>query len=488
MKRRKVWMGGITVEGKQSEDRRLFDAFSWRAFPLSLAAITLDVGQHANAVAIGTIEGAARLDSGIWLAAGYVDDTEEANAYADKIESKSQRYLSIDGIALEDRVQEAIDPATGKLVEQEAIYEAYAKADEAYMAGDEKKYAEIMAWLDSLYYRTRYPLTQVTRACLLTSPCFEEAAIEIIGYEDSVNPLEALAAKADGAKLAASAAPVDGPEVPAVLEPVEHEIKPVLALASRLVAAGAPSYHHDGPIRMPAEAYRLPDLTEPTPFGFMEGGVFMGGHIATADVCHRSWGNECVFMPESDDLSNLLTGRTPLDDGTDVWTGIITYGGPHAPDEVGDLAEEIQRRMEDVGTQLGTFVARRDKFGLQVAGAVHMDVPRTDLNRVLAAAPSGDWRDYLFFDQRWQRGKLSLFGIHIVNCPGFPVPHRQVASGGMRLIASASGIVEGSGCGCGGTSETGCGCGGHGPSATTRTDRLVRLAQLDRVHALQTAP
>jgi len=483
MKKRKVWLGPITVQGERSEDRRVFEEFQYRKMPLSLVAVTLDTGRHENAVAIGTMEAAGMASGGLHWGAGYVDADDTSLAFADKIESKSQSYVSIDGAAIEDPVTEAIDPATDKVVPSEEIYAAYVEAEDALMDDDADRYAEIMAWLDSLYYQTRYPLTQIGRVTLLTYPCFEQARIEIIGDEGDVDPVAALKeALGDGAQLAAGADPIDGPSPVA-----PTEARPASLTITRMVAGGAPApsvtlrstYQHAGPIPMPAEFYELPDLPAPVPFT-VEANGHMHGHVATDSVCHRSWGDQCVLMPDSDDLDQFAVGQTLLDNGVTIATGVITYGGMHAPDEVGDLAEEIHRRMEDLGCQLGTLAIRRDRWGLQVAGAVHMDVPRSDLNRVIAAAPSGDWRDHLFFDQRWQRGELALFGIHMVTTPGFLPPKRQKAAAGLRLVASAGNAP---GCACGGGGSEPCGC--RGASASTEAERLLALAQLDQAHALR---
>lgn len=502
MAKRRVWRGTLTVQGQWSGDRRRFDEFRFRDMPLSVQRGIY--GGHDTAPAVGTIEASAvggltEKGGTLWWGIGYLDSTAEGDDAAERVESASQRYLSVNPAEYVEPVQEVYAPGD-VLVTQEQLYEAYADAMQALDDGDEEKYAEIMLWLDSLEYRYRWPTYLVGGVTLVTIPCYEEARMEIIGWEGDVDLAAALAEVTQATALPASGGPADGPGEEPVTDPFLSmpPTRPLWDLTQRMMAEGAPQPSVDrlpapvvtrltaagGPVLMPAALFQRETFTEPTRFTLdttADGWTHMHGHIAVEGVCHISWGEKCVEMPTTAQLEKWIHGSTPLDDGTKAVTGIITYGGPHAGDELGDLEAEIQRRIEDIGTQLGTVTAWRDEWGVAVSGCVHADVPPGALNRVLAAAPSGDWRDYLFFDQRWQRGDLELFGVHIVNTPGFPTPRRQVSAGGLRLLASARALEVAPGCGCGGHGAGACTC--H--PQTTKAERLMRLASLDRTHALR---
>jgi hypothetical protein len=156
----------------------------------------------------------------------------------------------------------------------------------------------------------------------------------------------------------------------------------------------------------------------------------------------------------------------------------------HAGEGRGLTVAQLNRLMEDTGTQLGPVRLHADRFGVQCCGQVFDDVDPTACARALAGYPSGDWRRV--------GGSWRLFGLHVVNTPGHPmyeesegVPVRLVASmapvTGPLTEAAAAGLplgVVGS--------PADCGCGGV-TSCTCDTPRLsplaaAALAHLDATH------
>lgn len=232
---------------------------------------------------------------------------------------------------------------------------------------------------------------------------------------------------------------------------------------------------------MRADYYLPEELTARLPWTIEDDGR-MHGHLFGWNDCHRSFAGRCERPDRQQDFSDFHTGTTVLDDGTRIRTGVLTFADLHAPG--GNLTPgQLQQLMEDTGTQLGTLRLYADEIGVQGVGQVFDDVPATQLARALAGFPSGDWRKVA--------GTWSLFGLHVVNTPGYPA-YEEEDGIPIRMVASMAPFVRGedrsallaalgaSPCGCGGGGSTPCGCGG---TTGLSPKALADLAHLDMAAA-----
>lgn len=553
------WRGPMTVQGLESDDHRLFEAFDWRDLPLTLRIQTEDFGAHQGASPVGSVVSLEYIDGpsdGVTLVwgRGYFSEDEAGKQAAMWVDEKVLRGISVDPGAIE-YLEELIDPATGEVVPTEALYEVWDQIEAAQVLDDDEEQARLMEWLESLYYRVRFPRYEIAAATLLATPCFPQAWIEIDPENGAGldHPLAGTGPAADemaGQQAASAGRLLDGaPSRPGntadLLAALGVKPSPLRALAlpsgvsadgkiaafspGRMIAAATverfdsdadvpggaqetePEEHRarrasvayilDRPEERPnllygpggvlhldqvrqaraaitamrADYYRPEELSARLPWTIEDDGR-MHGHLFGWNDCHRSFAGRCERPDRQQDFSDFHTGTTLLDDGTRIRTGVLTFADLHAPG--GNLTPaQLQKVMEDTGTQLGTMRLYADDIGVQGVGQVFDDVPSTALARALAGFPSGDWRRVA--------GTWSLFGLHVVNTPGYP-SYEEEDGVPIRMVASMAPFVRGEdrvallnhwaepACGCGGGSSDLCGCAlGLSPKA------LADLAHLD---------
>lgn len=180
------------------------------------------------------------------------------------------------------------------------------------------------------------------------------------------------------------------------------------------------------PVEPPAEWFGDPELEGPTPLTVTdEGRVF--GHLATWDTCHTGLPG-CVPPPRSPTgYMNFHLGEIKTAEGERVAVGTLSFDKPHA-----GLRTSFDRTVAhyDDTTTAGAHVrAGEDQYGIWLAGALNPRISAEDARVLMAAPPSGDWRQV-----RKGEGK-DLVGALAVNVPGFPVPRERK---GLSLQASAA--------------------------------------------------
>lgn len=511
------WRGVIALQGWETGDHRILEAITWRALPLTLRIQTEDFGGHSGASPVGRIDelrvrpAADVIADGfevpedsdpLWGEGAFSDSTEGALA-AQWVDEQVLRGVSVDPGALE-YVEELVDPATGEVVEMERIYETWDAIDEADARGDTEEEGRLYEWLESLYFRVRFTAYEVAAATLVATPAFGHAVIEIWDDEGTADtaepeqraaastlstaerlsallqkpsPAEALvAAFGPGRMIAAGAARRFDPRALPEAQPPAPTAEAVAAAADdgeegRRQAAAA--------VRRTAGFYLPQELTARTPFSIDPETLQCSGHLFGWNDCHRSFAGRCERPEREQDFSNYHTGSTPLDDGTVIRTGVLTFHALHAPHAPGATPAMLAELMENTGTQFGTLRLYADEFGVQACGQAHPDVDAEMVNRVMAGYPSGDWRKVA--------GRWSLYGLHVVNTPGYPA-YEELDGQPIRMVASLAPfsshtVEEHSDCGCGG-SEGACGCGtAHGLSPA----RIADLAHLDAAMAARRA-
>jgi hypothetical protein len=157
---------------------------------------------------------------------------------------------------------------------------------------------------------------------------------------------------------------------------------------------------------------------------------YIYGHLASWRSCHlasKELGSQCITAPRSrNGYAGFHTGYVTTADGTDIATGRIVAGAPHA-DPVWGLNSTLIHYSHSGWVGADVRVGE-DKFGIWVAGALRSDVTPEQVRALKASPLSGDWRT----DPT--TGQLELVCALAVNSPGFSVPRP------MALIASTGAI------------------------------------------------
>jgi hypothetical protein len=177
------------------------------------------------------------------------------------------------------------------------------------------------------------------------------------------------------------------------------------------------------PLDPPREWFDDPDLDGPTPLTITdEGRVF--GHLATWDACHTGRPG-CVPPPRSPTgYMNFHLGEIKTSDGERVAVGTLTFDAPHAGLSLS--ASQTIRHYDDTTTAGAHVRAGEDAYGIWLAGALNPRLSAEEARTLMAAPPSGDWRQVNRGEDR------DLVGAHAVNQPGFIVQRR-----GLSLAAAA---------------------------------------------------
>jgi hypothetical protein len=374
------WISDVAFEGKATSDGRyiLPGALTWRDLPLPLGVMydTPHADMVMSAPVCGKMLTLGRADTNmdgdamprgvtVMQSTGVFGGTEDADTAAQVVGDETIRGISVD-MSVEDFCFR--DPSTGDLIEPDMMT---ADQMDAAMFGD-------------LQYCVRAGTIMGATVC--PTPAFEDARI-------------ALVASADG--------------------------KRVLRLTSSLRLAGAEPLTASAaglaPVLPPAEWFRTPEPTEPTPLTVTKDGrVF--GHMALWDSCHVGYPGQCVPPPRSQSgYAYFNLGEVECADGTRVACGAITLEALHADKRLS--AEQAQAHYLEHTGMVGAYVRAVDgNLGIWVSGALRATLPERYARDLMGAKPSGDWR------QTRPGGPLEMIGVHAVNEPGFPVP---------RLVASA---------------------------------------------------
>lgn len=476
--------------GEEAPTPRIFEQFTWREPPFTLRAVFVDTYGHMQAAPV------ARVDR-VWsegddvLAEGVFSDVEDGQNAETLVGEQILNSVSVDPSDYAF-VEEWIDPETGEVVPPATLEELTTQLYAAWDDEDEETAVNIMTYLDSLYIRLRFTRYEIGGATLTAIQAITRARIQLVDEsaepapgEDA--PIQASALPADDLSALAAATPVLVPSELARLTGPSNPVGRRRSLGSELAASfdrrprptsAATMQASGGPARRPAAAYRMQNLSGPTPFGITDEGWFVG-HVAVrlnADGslnCHRSLSvaGGCIVPPAQDTFEEAHGGTTYLDDGTQIRTGVLTYADLHAAPG-GLSVAEIQRLIEDTGTQLGSVRYYADQWGIQACGVAHAARTPEELAVAVASTPSGDWR--------MKAGAYRLFGVHLVNTGGL-ITREGLVDGEQRMVASMMTAADLAAieaaptptCGCGGTTEA-CSCS-PGLSASDLAD----LAALD---------
>lgn len=193
----------------------------------------------------------------------------------------------------------------------------------------------------------------------------------------------------------------------------------------------------------PIDWFRDPVLPGPTPLTIDDDGRVYG-HLAAWNTCHTGFTGRCVIAPRSrTDYAYFRTGARRVfdpeagDNGEPVQIGIgkltvvlDTANDGHAGDRL--AAMPAAAHYDNAACAVADVEVGEDVHGVWVAGAVRPTATREQIDALLAAPLSGDWRPI--------NGHLELVAALGVNTPGFPLPRARVASGAVVSLVAAGAV------------------------------------------------
>jgi hypothetical protein len=260
----------------------------------------------------------------------------------------------------------------------------------------------------------------------VTWEMIEEA--ELSGEELKVELL-ITAGRVRAATLVSIPAFAETPRPLALFTEEGDDAESVANTASLIASIAAPTR------RPPATAFEPPELTGPTPitYDWERGQVY--GHIGLKGTCHTGFADVCVTLPdEPDDYAWFNRYPVETEDGGLTWAGRLTVGGHHA-----DLSLTASGAMavHDAKITAAHVVARKDAFGIVVAGPINPELDERAKGILSRRKVSGDWRE--------TPSGLSLVellalapGPRRLSEPGFPVA-THVARGRQTALTASLG-------------------------------------------------
>lgn len=396
----KFFIPMIVPEETESGDGRKFKegAISMRDLPVPLLWQIKTGSGHDGSVVVGRIDYMERVDGGIGNAYG-VFDTGPYGREAERLVAHGfLRGVSVD------------------LDKFEAKEEKPEKAEENSDDGD------VMG-------KDKLTITQarIMAATIVAKPAFQECSIELSNQGDQEE----------------SVTPEDG---------VYEESMEDFADLEPLAASGflkAPV-----PLTPPADWFKRPELTKPTPLTVDDDGRIYG-HIAAWNVNHIGLPRATKPPRSRSKYAYFHTGVLRCEDGTDVPVGQLTLAGGHAP--LNADAKSAAKHYDDTASAVADIHVGEDEYGIWCAGSIRPDLDEMQIRALRASAPSGDWRPI--------NGGLELVAICQVNVPGFPTARAMVASGKVLALVAA-----------GASYMAAMKCSGAACALTTKSEILGELA------------
>lgn len=412
----------LAVEGLATSDGRYIEpgALDHRPLPLPILAQTqtpVGGGGHDGAHVIGRIDAMTRVagpsvvskvtgkpfpdGTFVWTGTGYIDPTAPAANLAQK------GYLTGNSVDLSEVEAFIEDDPTGQPLDDEA--EGGVK-----IGGPSGE-------------RMRLTKGVIAATTLVPIPAFADAYVELDGGVVPAAP--GLTAAATPPWRAAELG--DDTCLPcAAAAYLNGEGPDALGVAPALVAAAVPD------TLPPVAWFRDPALPGPTPLTVDDDGRVYG-HLAAWNTCHTGFTGRCVMAPRSrTDYAHFRVGsRRVLDDDgqpTQIGVGALTVvldtaAAGHAPAHL--AAMPAAAHYDNAGCQVASVEVGEDAHGIWVAGALRSTATPEQVEALLAAPLSGDWRPV--------NGHLELVAALGVNTPGFPLPRARVASGQVVSLVAA---------------------------------------------------
>lgn len=421
----------IIVEDVDTGDGRRFveGSLTWRDLPLPLMADDKNRMEHLESTLVGNIDTIERIGTEIHGYGSWLSNPQgDAARLIDLIERRELRGVSADIDDVEFEVLYPIEPPPEEPVDGEeppAGIEPAPTDDDGDVPLDEDvpeppafptetdEDGQMWEVLPMMEPRLRVTEGRIMGATVVPFPAFQEAFIEpeTPDAEPAADPA-AEPALSDVAASVMAAAFVTGGVLPVSL------VAGAATGRSALAAREAYPDRFTFPDLPPAAWYEVPETPGPMPLTILDSGQVFG-HLAVWGECHVGIAGECVEPPPSaSNYARFHVGETPLDDGTRIATGRLTFATGHAASNLGPDA--TRAHYDDTGTVAADIVAHDGEYGIWVCGAVRSTLTTAQVREVLASPPSGDWR-------RFGRD-LELVGALCVNVPGFNTPRLALAA------------------------------------------------------------
>jgi hypothetical protein len=362
----------LVPEEQESGDGRKFKegAISMRDLPVPLLWQIKTGSGHDGSVVVGRIDYIERIEGGLGNAYG-VFDTGPYGKEAERL----VRHGFLRGVSVD------LDQFEAKEDKREKPEE---NADDGDVMGKDKltiTKARIMA------------------ATIVAKPAFQECSIELQNEGDQ----EEIVTPEDGVYE-------ESMEDFADLEPIA---------ASGFLKQAVP-------VIPPADWFKHPNLTKPTPLTIDDDGHIYG-HIAAWNVNHIGLPRATKPPRSRSKYAYFHTGVIRTDDGSDVPVGQLTLAGGHAP--LNADAKSAAKHYDDTASAVADIHVGEDEYGIWCAGSIRPDLDEMQIRALRASAPSGDWRPI--------NGGLELVAICQVNVPGFPTARAMIASGKVLALVAA---------------------------------------------------
>lgn len=148
-----------------------------------------------------------------------------------------------------------------------------------------------------------------------------------------------------------------------------------------------------------------------------------------------------VKMPRRVNVEAAHVGRARLEDGSDLAVANLPMGTVHAPQ--GLTAAQAAQLYENTGTSIARVRYSVDDEGIRADGLLFGDVDEQVLDRLVAAAPSGDWRALSLVrrPEDFEHTPSDFAGACLVNLPGYSDTFSQSPATPLRLVASAASML-----------------------------------------------
>lgn len=366
----KFYIPMLIPEEVESGDGRKFKAgaISMRELPVPLLWQIKTGEGHNGSVVVGRIDYIERIEGGMGNAYGVFDSGPYGREAERLVRNGFLRGVSVDLDQFEAKEEKKPKPEMAE--------------DDTQEIGKDKltvNKARIMA------------------ATIVAKPAFQECTISIEGdQEDTVIP-------------------EDG---------VYEESMEDFADLEPMTASGF--LKSDVPVIPPADWFKDPNLSKPTPLTIDEDGRIYG-HIAAWNVSHIGLPRATKPPRSRSKYSYFHTGVVRCEDGVDMPVGQLTLAGGHAP--LNADAASAAKHYDDTASAVADIHVGEDQYGIWCAGSIRPGLDEMQIRALRASAPSGDWRPI--------NGSLELVAICQVNVPGFPTARAMVASGKILALVAA---------------------------------------------------
>jgi hypothetical protein len=157
------------------------------------------------------------------------------------------------------------------------------------------------------------------------------------------------------------------------------------------------------------------------------------GYLAEWGVPHAGILDREVYAPRLGDAGYRTftsQGAVLTAEGEEVSTGILTFGGGHANENLGVIP--ALAHYDNAGTAYADVTVGEDDFGVWFAGAMRPELTRDKIEAFGRHPLSGDWR------ANANDENVRLVAALSVNTPGFPIGARaHIAASGVRSLVAA---------------------------------------------------